>query len=64
MNLLGKIKILNIAFDRKKIIWYLESNVVLKSIIDYLGPKYAEVEKMDEHSEALRLLTDLDLEDE
>ncbi|MCS6983972.1 MAG: hypothetical protein NZM25_02445 [Leptospiraceae bacterium] len=58
MKPLGKIKILNVSFERKKIIWYIESNFLQRSLLDLLGPEYIEVEKIDPTLDALRLLTD------
>jgi len=62
-NLLGHIAILNVAFEKRRIVWYIESNFVLKSIIDYLGPDYLEVEQVDLDIDALKLLTDLNFDD-
>lgn len=58
MRHLGKIRILNVSFEQKKILWYIESNMVQKSLLDLLGPDYIEVEKLDFAQDALRLLTD------
>ena len=58
MNMLGKVRILNVAFEKKQIIWYIESNLLQRSILDGLGPEYAEVDKIDPLQDSLRLLTD------
>ncbi len=58
MKTLGRFRILNVTFEKKRIIWYIESNLLQKSMIDLLGPTYIDVEKMDLSSDALRLLTD------
>lgn len=60
VNLLGGIRILNIALEEGRIIWYIQSNLILRSLIDYLGPQYLSVEKLEENADALRLLTDFD----
>lgn len=59
MKNLGKFRILNVTFEKKRIIWFIESNLLQKSMIDILGPNYIDVEKLDITNDALRLLTDL-----
>ena len=63
MNLLGKIAVQNLGFEKREIVWYIESNVVLKSLFDYFGTDYMKVEKMDLNTDALKLLTDFSFDD-
>ncbi len=62
VSLLGEIGIRNVGLERRQLVWYIESNFVLKSVIDYLGPRNLLVEKVDENQDALRLLTDFQFE--
>lgn len=55
---LGHINILNVSIESEKIIWFLESNLLLRSILDTLGPKFIHLEKFDPDRDTLRLLTD------
>lgn len=55
---LGHINILNVSVEPEKIIWFLESNLLLRSILDTLGPKFIHLEKFDPDRDTLRLLTD------
>ena len=64
INLLGNVSIMNLGFEKKRIVWYIQSNVVLKSIIDYLGPGFISVEKLDIDVDAQKLLTDFDFSEE
>lgn len=57
-NLLGRVQILNVGFEPRRIVWYLQSNLMLRTILDYYGPDYIEVQKVDLNIDALRLLTD------
>ena len=55
---LGHINILNVSIEAEKIIWFLESNLLLRSILDTLGPKFIHLERFDPDRDTLRLLTD------
>ncbi|GEM_PF-2108325 len=59
VSLLGKVKILNLAFESNRIIWYIHSSLMIKNVINYFGPDYIEFEKVDLNLDALKLLTDL-----
>lgn len=59
VNLLGRVKILNISFESNKIIWYINSGLMIKNVINYFGPNYIEFEKVDTNIDAIKLLTDL-----
>lgn len=58
VNLLGKVKILNLTFEANRIIWYIHSGLMIKNIINYFGPDYIEFEKVDVNLDAIKLLTD------
>lgn len=62
-SLLGNIRILNVGFEKQQMVWYLESNIILRSLIDYVGSRYVQVEKIDEDADAIKLLTELSLLD-
>lgn len=62
-SLLGNLRILNVGLEPEAIVWYLESNIILRSVIDYLGARYVTVSKIDENADAIKLLTELSFND-
>ncbi len=64
VDVLGKIKILNVAFEPKRIVWYLDSNLVLQSLVHVFKPDYIEIEQLEMDVDEQKLLTDINLEDE
>lgn len=62
LDALGKIKIVNVAFEAKRIVWYLDSNLVLKSLVQFFKPDYIEIEQIEMESDAHKLLTDIHLD--
>ncbi|MBL8034387.1 MAG: hypothetical protein JNJ69_11830 [Leptospiraceae bacterium] len=62
VDVLGKIKIINVAFEPRRIVWYLDSNLVLQSLVHLFKPDYIEIEQIEMESDAQKLLTDLNLD--
>lgn len=62
MDVLGKIRIENVAFEAGKIVWYIESNILLKSVLSFFRPDYMIIEKIDANQDVISLLTDIHLE--
>jgi hypothetical protein len=62
LDALGKIKIVNTAFEPRRIVWYLDSNLVLQSLVQFFKPNYVEIEQIEMETDAQRLLTDINLE--
>lgn len=62
LDVLGKIKIVNVAFEPRRIVWYLESNLVLQSLVQIFKPDYIEIEQIEQESDAQKLLTDINLD--
>lgn len=58
---LGHITVLNVSIESGRIVWFVESNLILKSLIDTWGPKYIKLEQFDPGQDTLRLLTDFPL---
>ncbi|AFM12887.1 hypothetical protein [Turneriella parva] len=62
VDVLGKIKIVNCAFEPKRIVWYLDSNLVLQSLVHVFKPDYIEIEQIELETDAQKLLTDINLD--
>lgn len=62
LDALGKIKIVNVAFEPRRIVWYLDSNLVLQSLVQIFKPDYIEIEQIEMESDAQKLLTDINLD--
>lgn len=62
LDVLGKIQIVNVAFEPRRIVWYLESNLVLQSLVQIFKPDYIEIEQIEQESDAQKLLTDINLD--
>jgi len=62
LDMLGKIKIVNVAFEQKRIVWYLDSNVVLQSLVQVFKPDFVEIEAIEMESDAQKLLTDINFD--
>ncbi|HRP70032.1 MAG TPA: hypothetical protein PLY93_10915 [Turneriella sp.] len=61
LDVLGKINIVNVSFEPRRIVWYLNSNLVLQSVVQMFKPEYIEIEKIEAEADAQRLLTDINL---
>ena len=62
LDVLGKIRITNVAFEPRRIVWYVDSNLVLKSLVQIFKPDYIEIEQIEMESDAQKLLTDINLD--
>lgn len=62
LDALGKIRITNVAFEPRRIVWYVDSNLVLKSLVQIFKPDYIEIEQIEMESDAQKLLTDINLD--
>lgn len=62
LDALGKIKIVNVAFEPRRIVWYLDSNLVLQSLVQIFKPEFIEIEQIEMESDAQKLLTDINLD--
>ena len=62
MDVLGKIKILNVSFEKLRIVWYVESNLILKSLLQFFKPNSIELEQIEGSHDEIRLLTDINLD--
>jgi hypothetical protein len=62
VDILGKIRILNVAFEPRRVVWYLDSNVVLQSLVQIFKPHYIEIEQLELGADEQRLLTDINLD--
>ncbi|MBS0618191.1 MAG: hypothetical protein JSR44_08380 [Spirochaetes bacterium] len=62
LDALGKVKIVNVAFESKRIVWYIDSNLVLQSLVQIFKPDYIQIEQIELESDAQKLLTDINLE--
>lgn len=62
LDALGKIRITNVAFEPRRIVWYIDSNLVLKSLVQIFKPDYIEIEQIEMESDAQKLLTDINLD--
>jgi hypothetical protein len=63
VDILGKIKIVNVAFEPRRIVWYLDSNLVLQSLVHIFKPDYIEIEQLDLGADEQKLLTDIILDE-
>ncbi|MBV6492264.1 MAG: hypothetical protein LDLANPLL_00257 [Turneriella sp.] len=61
LDVLGKINIVNVSFEPRRIVWFLNSNLLLQSIVQIFKPDYVEIEKIEIESDAQKLLTDINL---
>lgn len=62
LDALGKIRIVNVALESKRIVWYIDSNLVLKSLVQMFKPDYIEIEQIEMETDAQKLLTDINLD--
>lgn len=62
LDVLGKIRIVNVAFEKRRLVWYIDSNLVLQSLVQIFKPDYIELEQIEMESDAQKLLTDLNLD--
>ncbi|GAB4439947.1 MAG: hypothetical protein OHK0011_22470 [Turneriella sp.] len=62
VDILGKIKIHNVAFEPRRIVWYLDSNLVLQSLVHIFKPDYIEIEQLELGADEQRLLTDINFD--
>lgn len=62
VDILGKIKILNVAFEPRRIVWYIDSNLVLQSLVHIFKPDYIEIEQLELGADEQKLLTDINLD--
>jgi hypothetical protein len=63
VDILGKIKIVNVAFEPRRIVWYIDSNLVLQSLVHIFKPDYIEIEQLDLGADEQKLLTDIILDE-
>lgn len=62
LDALGKVKIVNVAFEPRRIVWYIDSNLVLQSLVQIFKPDYIQLEQIEMETDAHKLLTDINLE--
>lgn len=62
LDALGKVKIVNVAFEPKRIVWYIDSNLVLQSLVQIFKPDYIQIEQIEMEVDAQKLLTDINLD--
>ncbi|MCX7633284.1 MAG: hypothetical protein N2Z22_08135 [Turneriella sp.] len=58
-DILGKVRILNVAFERKRIVWYVESSLLMQTLAHFFKPDYIEFEQLELGADEQRLLTDI-----
>jgi hypothetical protein len=63
VDILGKIKIVNVAFEPRRIVWYIDSNLVLQSLVHIFKPDYIEIEQLELGADEQKLLTDINLDE-
>ena len=62
LDVLGKVRITNVAFEPRRVVWYIDSNLVLKSLVQIFKPDYIEIEQIEMETDAQKLLTDINLD--
>ena len=62
LDVLGKVRITNVAFEPRRIVWYIDSNLVLQSLVQIFKPDYIEIEQIEMETDAQKLLTDIHLD--
>lgn len=62
LDVLGKVRITNVAFEPRRIVWYIDSNLVLQSLVQIFKPDYIEIEQIEMETDAQKLLTDINLD--
>ncbi|MFO1472263.1 MAG: hypothetical protein U1F27_14655 [Turneriella sp.] len=62
LDVLGKVRITNVAFEPRRIVWYIDSNLVLKSLVQIFKPDYIDIEQIEMETDAQKLLTDINLD--